>query len=357
MSLYIGVDIGGTKVLAAEVYADGTVGRIAQRWTPGRSVKVEMVEDALTEAVTEVASGRRIDGVGLAAAGFVDAAGDRVMFAPHLPWRHDPTRARLEARWGVPVALDNDANCAARAEFSYGLARGYRDIVMVTLGTGIGGGLIVGGTLVRGHNGMAGEFGHMQVVPGGHACECGRTGCWEQYSSGNALVRFARADYDGGLLDELSSGDPDLLTGPMVTEAAQRGDRVALDAFGSVGGWLGIGLANLVAAFDPEVVVVGGGVSVAGDLLLGPARAALAESLVGAAYRDIPPVLRARFGPEAGVVGAADLARTESILPLFRRRRGERVRRARRREQLRLFRDWAETPTAERRRPRGRRAP
>ncbi|MFT4286833.1 ROK family protein [Nocardioides sp.] len=360
MSLYIGVDIGGTKVLAAEVLADGSIGRTAQRWTPGRSVPVEMVEDALTEAVMEVARGRRIDGVGLAAAGFVDATGDRVMFAPHLPWRHDPTRARLEARWGVPVALDNDANCAARAEFSYGLARGYRDIVMVTLGTGIGGGLILGGTLVRGNNGMAGEFGHMQVVPNGQACECGGTGCWEQYSSGNALVRFARAHYDSAaLLIELSGGDPDLVTGPMVTEAARQGDQVALAAFGAVGGWLGVGLANLVAAFDPEVVVVGGGVSAADELLLGPARAALTESLVGAAYRDVPPVLRARFGPEAGVVGAADLARTEAFLPLFRRRRGERVRRARRRERLRLFRDWTEGPaaTTERRRPRGRRAP
>jgi len=362
VTLYIGVDIGGTKVLAGEVLPDGTVGRTARRSTPGRHVEVSLVEDALTEAVLEVADGRRIDAVGLAAAGFVDATGERVMFAPHLPWRMDPTRARLEARWGVPVALDNDANCAARAEYSFGVARGYTDVVMITLGTGIGGSLILNRTLLRGQNGMAGEFGHMQVVPNGQACECGGTGCWEQYCSGNALARFARAHLDSRdtVLEEACGGDPRALTGPMVTAAARQGDAVALEAFASVGSWLGVGVANLVAAFDPEMVVVGGGVSAAGDLLLGPARTALAESLVGAGHREIPPLLHARFGPEAGIIGAADLARTEAVRPIFRRRRGELVRRARRRERLR-FRDLLtpEPPTATtaRRRPKGRRGP
>ena len=362
MPLYIGVDIGGTKVLAGEVLPDGTVARTARRSTPGRLVDVAVVEDALTEAVLEVADGRRIDAVGLAAAGFVDAAGERVMFAPHLPWRMDPTRARLEARWGVPVALDNDANCAARAEYALGVARGYTDVVMITLGTGIGGSLVLAKTLLRGQNGMAGEFGHMQVVPDGQACECGGTGCWEQYCSGNALARFARVHLDNRetMLEEACGGDPSALTGPMVTEAARLGDPVALEAFASVGRWLGVGVANLVAAFDPELVVVGGGVSAAGDLLLGPARQALAESLVGAGHRDIPPLRQARFGPEAGIIGAADLARTEAVRPMFRRRRGELVRRARRRERLR-FRDLLipepTTTTAARRRPRGRRGP
>ncbi|UDY22517.1 ROK family protein [Nocardioides sp. Kera G14] len=354
MSITIGVDIGGTKVLAAEVLPDGTVARTARRSTPGRLVPVEVVEDALTEAVLEVADGRRIDAVGLAAAGFVDAAGEKVMFAPHLPWRLDPARARLELRWGVPVALDNDANCAARAEFSYGVARGHTDVVMVNLGTGIGGGIVLGGTLMRGHNGMAGEFGHMQVVPDGRECECGRRGCWEQYCSGNALVREFRRQ-----------GGAEGLTGPMITEAAQSGDRLARAAFDEIGRWLGVGLANLTAAFDPELVVVGGGVSAAGDLLLGPAVEAFGSSLVGAEHRDLPDVRRARFLNDAGVIGAADMARTEAIRPMFRRRRGELVKRARRRERLRRFLaplDPAEAARiaevrAARRRPRGRRAP
>jgi glucokinase len=220
-------------------------------------------------------------------------------------------RARLAERWSAPVVLDNDANCAARAELTYGAVGDASDAVVVTMGTGIGGAVVLDGSVHRGHNGMAGEFGHMQVVPDGHPCECGGTGCWEQYSSGNALVRFARARLgsEPTTLVAACEGDPDRLTGPMVTAAAEAGDAVALAAFASVGDWLGVGVANLVAAFDPEIVVIGGGVSAAGDLLLGPARLALRRSLVGAEHRTVPPVVRAALGPEAGAIGAADLAR------------------------------------------------
>ncbi|MGZ4445866.1 MAG: ROK family glucokinase [Nocardioides sp.] len=311
MGVWVGVDVGGTKVLAAVVDEDGRVLRTARRSTPGRRVDVRLVEDALTGAVEEVAAGETVLGVGIAAAGFVDAEGARVMFAPHLPWRGDDVRDRLARRWGTTVALDNDANCAALAEVRYGAGHGARDVLVVTLGTGIGGALVLDGRVHRGRNGMAGEFGHMQVVPDGQPCECGNRGCWEQYSSGNALVRFARAriGHEPTVLEELCGGNPDVLVGPMVTEAAEAGDLVARQAFGSVGDWLGVGVANLVAAFDPDCVVVGGGVSAAGDRLLDPARAALVRSLVGAAHRGVPPLVRARLGPEAGVVGAADLAR------------------------------------------------
>lgn len=313
-SVHVGVDIGGTKVLAAEVSPAGEVLRTAHRSTPGRRVELELVEDALTEAVTEVAAGRPVAGVGLAAAGFVDAAGERVMFAPHLPWRGEPTLSRLSERWGTRVALDNDANCAALAELELGAARGVDSALLITLGTGIGGAVVLDGRVVRGRNGMAGEFGHMQVVPGGLPCECGLTGCWEQYSSGNALVAFVRArveteEYAGCALDELAAGDPLKITGPAVTAAAARGDALALAAYESVGSWLGVGMAGLVAAFDPELLVVGGGVSTAGDLLLGPARTALEASLVGRHHRDVPRIVTTAFGAEAGVVGASLLAR------------------------------------------------
>lgn len=311
MALFIGVDVGGTKVLAAEVSDRGVVRRTARRSTPGRRVEPRLVEDALTEAVLAVADGERVDGVGIAAAGFVDATGESVVFAPHLPWRDEEVRGRLAERWGTLVALDNDANCAARAEVAHGAARGASNAVVVTLGTGIGGALVLDGRVHRGHNGMAGEFGHMQVVPDGEPCQCGGRGCWEQYSSGNALVRYARERIgrEPTVLEDLCSGNPDLLSGPMVTAAAEDGDLVARQAFASVGDWLGVGLANLVAAFDPDLVVVGGGVSAAGDKLLDPARDALSRSLVGAAHRVVPPVVKARLGPRAGVVGAADLAR------------------------------------------------
>ncbi len=310
-NVWIGVDVGGTKVLAGVVDDFGRVVRTARRATPGRRVDVAHVEDALERAVLEAAGGAPIAGVGVAAAGFVDAAGERVMFAPHLPWQGHDVRERLSSRWGVPVFLDNDANCAALAESTYGAARGTRSAIVVTLGTGIGGGLVIDGQLVHGANGMAGEFGHMQVVPGGHPCECGGQGCWEQYSSGNALVRAARQRMgeQPSVLEEASGGNPDRVTGPMVSDAAAAGDMVARQAFASVGDWLGVGVANLVAAFDPEIVVIGGGVSAAGDRLLEPARNAMLRSLVGAAHRDVPPLVAALLGPEAGLVGAAELAR------------------------------------------------
>jgi glucokinase len=307
MGLLIGVDVGGTKVLAGEVGADGGVLRTATRRTPGRRVSVTSLEDALTAAVREVAGNRMPDGIGLAAAGFVDVAGERVMFAPHLPWAGEPVRRRLTERWGAPVTLHNDADCAAHAESRLGAARGASSALMVTMGTGIGGALVLGGSVLRGANGMAGEFGHMQVVPDGRMCECGRYGCWEQYSSGNALVRFARARViaEPTVLTELCQGQPEQLTGPMVTAAAEDGDLVARQAFASVGDWLGVGLAGLVAAFDPEVIVVGGGVSAAGDRLLDPARIALGRALVGAEHRVVPEIRVAELGPEAGLVGAA----------------------------------------------------
>ena len=297
MPLFIGVDIGGTKVLATAVSSTGRVLRTATRTTPGRRVEARLVEDALTEAVQEIAGVRRVGAIGIAAAGFVDAQGERVRFAPHLPWRDEGVRARLAERWSAPVVLDNDANCAARAELTYGAVGDAESAVMVTLGTGIGGALILDGEVLRGYNGMAGEFGHTQVVPGGRSCECGGAGCWEQYCSGNALTRFVRAQ---GVQD---------LAGPAITAAAEAGDPVALAAFDEVGSWLGVGVANLVASFDPQIVVIGGGLSAAGDLLLEPARRALRESLVGADHRTVPPVVRAALGPEAGAIGAADLAR------------------------------------------------
>lgn len=307
----IGVDIGGTKVLAGVVSPDGEVVRTSRRTTPGRRVDVAHVEAALDQAVREVAGDEPILGVGIAAAGFVDAAGEVVRFAPHLPWQGHPVRQRFEDLWGAPVALDNDATCATLAEWTFGAARGADSAVLITLGTGIGGGLVVGGRIHRGANGMAGEFGHMQVVPDGEACECGGRGCWEQYCSGNALVRAARrlmADAPSTLHDACA-GRPEALTGPMISTAAIEGDLVAHAAFTEVGAWLGVGAANLVAAFDPEIVVVGGGVSAAGDLLLKPACESLPRSLVGAAHRQVPPLVGALLGPAAGLVGGAELVR------------------------------------------------
>lgn len=296
--LAVGVDIGGSKIAAAVVDVDGRILLREDRETPGRTTASSVVEDVIVDAVECLRLRHAFSAVGIGAAGFVDAAGCRVMFAPHLSWRDEPLADRLSARLSTPVVVDNDANMALWAEHRFGAAVGHSNVVMVTLGTGIGGAILIGGRPYRGFGGMAGEFGHQQVVPDGRPCECGRTGCWEQYCSGKALARFAReAGRD--------------LAGPALTAAAQEHDIVARGAFTSIGRWLGVGVANVVAALDPELVVVGGGVSTAGDLLLEPARLALAESLVGAEHRQIPPIVNATLGPDAGVIGAAVLARSQ----------------------------------------------
>ena len=300
--MYVGVDVGGTKVLAVEVSGSGEVLRTARDSTPGRGDPVSELEDALTRAVEAVADGRQLDAVGVSAAGLVEPSGETVRFATHLPWREEPVRERLSARWGVPVVLDNDAHCATEAELAFGAGQGAGSFLLVNIGTGIGGGLVINDRVWRGAGGMSGEFGHMQVVPDGLACECGLRGCWEQYCSGRALERVFRVSL-GSHLD-----------GPEVTALARGGDGAARQAIASIGTWLGVGLANLVAAFDPALIVIGGGVSAVGDLLLDPARDALARSLVAARHRVVPPVVPSALGPEAGAVGAALLARRSSLV-------------------------------------------
>jgi glucokinase len=294
--VHVGVDVGGTKVLAVELAGDGgdlVVVSSAQVPMPGRSASVAEVEEAVARAALDVAAGRPLSGVGVSAAGLVDRAGERVRFAAHLPWRDAPVRDRLAERIGVPVVLNNDANCAAHAELVAGALRGVSSALLVTVGTGIGGAVVVDGRVVRGANGMAGEFGHVRVVPDGLPCECGLRGCWEQYCSGRALERAVRTAL-GSHRD-----------GPEVERLARDGDPVARQAFASVGAWLGVGIAGLVSAFDPERVVVGGGVSAVGDLLLEPARRALLDSLQATSHRELPSLAATRFGPEAGAVGAA----------------------------------------------------
>lgn len=319
-TLTIGVDVGGTKVVAGLVDSSGSVLEQTRRDTPGRTTRASVVEDVIVDAVGQMrqaAGGAPVLGVGLGAAGFVSADRSTVVFAPHLAWRDEPIRDRLAQRLGLPVVLDNDAKAAAWAEFRFGAGRGEPRLLLVTLGTGIGGALVLDGRVERGRHGLAGEFGHMQVVPDGERCECGNRGCWEQYSSGRAMQREARemleqdSPYAAGLA-AYCHGDPARVEGHHVTQAARAGDVAALELMGDVGRWLGLGLANLAAALDPGRIVVGGGVSEAGDLLLEPAREMFGRRLTGRGHRPIAPILAAELGPSAGMVGAADLVRTEA---------------------------------------------
>ncbi|MBW1600600.1 ROK family glucokinase [Streptomyces sp. JJ66] len=310
----VGIDIGGTKVMAGVVDADGVILEKVRAETPDKSKSPKVVEDVITELVLDLSDRHDVHAVGIGAAGWVDADRSRVLFAPHLAWRDEPLRAALQERLAVPVMVDNDANTAAWGEWRFGAGRGENHLVMITLGTGIGGAILEDGRVKRGTYGVAGEFGHMQVVPAGHRCPCGNRGCWEQYSSGNALVREARelAAADSpvahNIVDRVG-GEVREITGPLITDLAREGDAMCVELLGEIGTWLGVGLANLAAALDPSCFVVGGGVSAADDLLIEPARASFRRHLTGRGYRPEARIVRAELGPEAGMVGAADLAR------------------------------------------------
>ncbi|WP_028646484.1 ROK family glucokinase [Nocardiopsis sp. CNT312] len=312
-ALTIGVDIGGTKVAAGVVTPEGRVLARVRTETPERSKSPDVVEDTIVGAVQELSRGFPVRAVGVGAAGFVDEQRGHVLFAPHLSWRREPLREALGARLGLPVVVENDANAAAWAEVWVGAGQGVDHVVVVNLGTGIGGAVVLDGKLWRGRHGIAGEFGHMTVVPGGHRCECGNRGCWEQYASGNAVTREARelvrseSPVARGL-HQAVGGDARLITGPLVSELASKGDRACVELLEDVGAWLGAGLANLAAAFDPELFIIGGGVSEAGEPLLGPARTAFERTLPGRGFRPAARVVAAALGNEAGMIGAARLA-------------------------------------------------
>ncbi len=316
-ALAVGVDIGGTKVAAGLVGPDGSVLAATRRPTP--ALDPGLVEDVVEDVVTELlaraaATHRQVGAVGVGAAGFVSRDGATVLFSPHLAWREEDLGGALAARLHRPVHVDNDANGAAWGEWRFGAGRGESHLVCITLGTGIGGAVVTHGALERGRHGLAGEFGHMAVVPGGHRCECGGRGCWEQYASGNAVGREGRelarsgSPVAHGIL-ALAGGDPERVDGTVVTAAARDGDPAACEVLEDVGTWLGVGLANIAAALDPGTFVIGGGLGEAGDLFLGPARTALARALPGRGHRPLPAVLPAALGASAGVVGIADLAR------------------------------------------------
>lgn len=310
--LTIGVDIGGTKVAAGVVDEAGRILAQTRHRTP--SHQPEAVEDVIAECVGELRRSHDVVAVGVGAAGFIEHATGTVLVAPNLAWRKEPLRDAVAKRVRLPVVVDNDANAAAWAEYRFGAGRGESHLVVVTVGTGIGGGIVLDGALYRGRWGIAAEMGHMQISQSGRRCGCGQHGCWEQYCSGRALLHEAREIADvqpgyGRRLLELGGGVPEGIEAPEVTAAAREGDPAALDCFEEIGIWLGQGLADLAAVLDPGVFVIGGGVADAGELLLAPARRVFEQRLTGTRHRPVAEIRLAQLRNDAGMVGAADLAR------------------------------------------------
>jgi glucokinase len=313
VTLAIGIDIGGTKVAAGVVDEGGNVLARVRRRTPTRD-PAHLV-DVVGEIVRQLLAEHDVACLGVGAAGWVDVERKTVLFAPNLAWRDTPLHEQIAEKIDLPVVIENDANAAAWGEYRFGAGVGAADAVVITIGTGIGCGIVINDRLYRGAFGIAGEPGHMRVVPGGRRCGCGNHGCWEQYCSGTALVRAAheivtQRPQEGQRLRQIAGG-ADAIDGPAVMRAAQEGDPAAVDCFQEVGRWLGQGLADLATILDPDRFVVGGGVGDAGELLLSPARDTFASVLSGRGYRPAAEIVGAKLGSEAGLIGAADLARHE----------------------------------------------
>jgi glucokinase len=314
MSLTIGIDVGGTKVLGGVVDESGKVLTTARKDTPrqGGSALTQTIADVAKELLQQ----HSVASVGVSAAGFVSSDRKTMLATPNIAdWNGVDLDHQLTALIGLPVVIENDANAAAWGEAKFGAGKNQDHMMMLTVGTGIGGGIVVNGALYRGAFGIAAEFGHMRVVPDGHICGCGARGCFEQYASGNALLRHAREAINASpevARNLLSRGDGTVagLTGQAITEAARDGDAVAVAAFNTTGQWLGAGIASLAVLLDPACVVIGGGVIDAGEILLKPTRESLERNMPFAGKHPYPEIIAAQLGNKAGLVGVADLARS-----------------------------------------------
>ena len=307
----IGIDIGGTKIAGALVDAEGQILKDLRVPTPAKDPNA--LVDAVVALIEELSKGQEVLGAGIAAAGFIDADQANIIYAPNLSWRNEPFKAKLEARLSIPVIIENDANAAGWAEYRYGAGKGYKHMIMLTIGTGVGGAVITDSKMLRGGFGIAGELGHLRIVPDGILCGCGQKGCLESYGSGTALLKAAKdlaasGTQEGARLRELEAS-AGKLTGQEVYQAILESDPGALRILAELGSWLGQAIASLTAVLDPEIVVIGGGVSAAGNLLLNPIREAYLKHLPAQGFRPELRISAAEFVNDAGVVGAADLAR------------------------------------------------
>ena len=306
----IGIDIGGTKIAGALVTENGDI--VAEDRVPTPAGDPTAIVDLVVTMIERLSTGHEVIAAGVAAAGFIDADQSTVYYAPNINWRNEPFRQRISERLDLPITIDNDANAAGWAEYRFGAGRGSTDMTMLTVGTGVGGAIVTQGHLFRGGFGAGAELGHLRVVPDGLPCGCGAKGCIEQYGSGRALLRMANeiADVGGiGLPLAVARRENDGLTGSIVGEFIAAGDAGAIHALTELGRWLGQACASLGAVLDPQRFVIGGGVAVAGYLLIDPIREAYLQHLPARGYHPEPEFLIAELVNDAGVVGAADLAR------------------------------------------------
>jgi glucokinase len=305
--LSIGVDLGGTKILAGVVDGAGTILEIQRVPTSGQN-GVEVVAE-IVQIIKDFSSRYSISSAGLAIAGFLSPDRKFIGINPNIKQLENfPIYQSLVAKTDLEIFIENDANAAAWGEYRFGAGIGANPMAMMTVGTGIGGGLIIDGKLVIGASGKAGEFGHLPVVDQGELCGCGARGCLERYGSGSALIRsLERIVKERGLTADRWS---DQIDGSEITEAALSGDQDALFAFDEIGKWLAVGIKAVSAMIDPEKIIIGGGVSEAGDLLLRPILRQLESNNQQLEHEfALPEIVMGRLGNSAGLIGVSDLAR------------------------------------------------
>ncbi len=309
----IGIDVGGTKVLGGVVSPTGEILATARRDTPREGGKA--LTQTIADVATELSNEYSVDSIGVSAAGFISSDRQTILATPNIAgWNGVNLVNELTQIIGKRIVLENDANSAAWGEFKFGAGRGRSDLMMLTLGTGVGGGLILDGSVFRGAYGIGAELGHLRIVPDGHLCGCGVRGCLEQYASGSALMRHAREAINASpdlARNLLARGDGTIggLKGHHITEAARDEDPVALAAFNTMAGYLGAGIASLCTIIDPSCIVLGGGVIDAGEIFLAPTRKAALSMIPFSGKHPYPEIVAAELGNNAGLVGVADLSK------------------------------------------------
>lgn len=312
----IGVDIGGTKTLGLALTGSGEILVQETRPTPQNSDQIVECVATLFHSLANQLRTYRVSALGIGVAGLVDKNG-QLHRAPNLADADGLKLQRsIEPLINVPVYVDNDANCAARAELIRGAARNVEQALLVTLGTGIGGAVISDGKVARGAEGMAGEPGHMLVDPNGPICACGMQGCWESYASGTGLVNLATQAVSAGRLSAIVEdvgGEVEKITGEHVTAAARKGDEEAIRVIDAYSWWVAVGLANCAALIDPEIIILGGGLIEEWELWGPRVRTAFDQLLIGASQRATVRIEPAAAGELAGALGAALLAASEAV--------------------------------------------
>jgi glucokinase len=309
----VGIDIGGTKIAGALVDESGTI--IKELRVPSPIDDSNQMVEAISSVIDQLTADEKVIGVGVAAAGFLSVDREIMYHAPNIAaWRNEPLKSRIESKTSFPVLLENDANAAGWAEFRFGAGKDVQSMIMLTIGTGVGGAIISEGRLLKGGFGIGGELGHVISVPEGRLCGCGLKGCLETYASGTALLLAARAlaasgDAKGSRLRELAATEGEL-SGEMVYQAIMEDDAGAIELIVELGHYLGRAIGSVfVPVLDPEIAVIGGGVSAVGEKLMNPIRDSFEKSLPAKGYRPELKVVKASFLNQAGLIGAADLAR------------------------------------------------